>query len=112
MGVHKANDFLMFGRKMTARELEACGLVNQIFPAISFHQDVENHLRKELEINDGQSMMESKRLMNASVRDARLLSIMTSLDALAERMVEGTPYERFAEQRRKMKEKSPQKSRL
>ncbi|OQV03336.1 hypothetical protein CLAIMM_08389 [Cladophialophora immunda] len=112
MGVHKANDFLMFGHQMTAQELQACGLVNQIFPTTSFHQDVEGHLRKELEVNDGLSMMESKRLMNASVRDARLLSIMTSLDALAERMVEGTPYKRFAEQRRKMKEKGRQKGKL
>lgn len=112
MGVHRANDLMIFGNKMTAQELQSCGFVSRVFPAKSFHHDVENYLRNQLKVNSGKSMMEAKSLMNASVRDSRLVSIMTSMDALAERMVEGEPYDRFAEQRRKIRGKQQGVSKL
>ena len=39
IGAHRANDFLMFGRKLTAKELEEWGMVNRIFPKQNFHRE-------------------------------------------------------------------------
>lgn len=95
MGVHRANEFLMFGRKLTAEELEQWGMVNKIFPQENFHQSVKAYLEEQLKINDGKSMMEMKRLQNAPLRDGRMIAVVNSLDALAERFVDGAPMKRF-----------------
>jgi Delta3-Delta2-enoyl-CoA isomerase len=100
MGVHRANDFLMFGRKLTVEELEQMGMVNRIFPKEGFHQSVIKFLQEQLAVNDGKSMMETKRLQNAPLRDARLIAVYNSMDALAERFVEGAPTKRFEEKKK------------
>jgi Delta3-Delta2-enoyl-CoA isomerase len=112
MGVHRANEFLMLGRKLSATELESWGVVNRIFPVETFHSDVQKYLEEQLEVNDGKSMMEAKRLMNAPLRDGRLVAVVNAMDALAERFVEGAPEARFAKKRREMEEKSKGKSKL
>ena len=43
--------------------------------------------------------METKRLQNAPLRDARILAVYNSMDALAERFVVGTPIKRFQEKK-------------
>lgn len=96
IGVHRANDFLMFGRKLTAEELENWGLVNRVFPKDGFHKSVENFLNEQLSINDGSSMIETKRLQNVGLRDGRIVAVYNSLDALAERFVIDAPAKRFA----------------
>jgi len=80
MGIHRANDFLMFGRKLTAQELESWGLVNRIFPTDGFQKSVKEFLEEQLRVNDGKSMMETKRLQNAPLRDGRLLAVVNSLE--------------------------------
>lgn len=96
MGVHRANDFLMFGRKLTAQELEQWGLVNRILPAAGFHEGVEAFLQEQLRVNDGRSMMLAKQLQNAPLRAERLLALYDAADALAERFVDGAPLRRLA----------------
>ena len=96
MGVHRANEFMMFGRKLNVQELLDWGLVNKVFPADGFHESVKSYLREQLEVNDGKSMMEMKRLQNAPLREGRLLAVVNSMDALAERFVDGAPLQRFA----------------
>lgn len=105
MGVHRANEFLMFGRKLSAEELENWGIVNKIFPTKGFHGSVKGFLEEQLAINDGKSMMETKRLTNAPLRDARMLAVVNSVDALAERFVEGAPLARFAKKKAEMEGK-------
>lgn len=95
IGVHRTNDFLMFGRKLKAPELEQWGLVNRIFPAESFHGKVMEFLKQKLEENDGQSMILAKQLQNAGLRSERIISLYDSADALAERFASGAPTERF-----------------
>lgn len=112
LGVHRANEFLMFGRKITATEMEAWGLANQIFPAASFQKDVQKYLQDKLDVNDGKSMMEAKRLMNAPLRDGRMVAVQNAMDALAERFVDGAPYERFAMKRKEMEAKSKKSAKL
>jgi enoyl-CoA hydratase/carnithine racemase len=100
MGVHRANDFLMFGRQLTVEELEQWGMVNRIFPTEGFHDSVKRFLEGQLRVNDGKSMMEMKRLQNAPLRDARILAVYNSVDALAERLVADAPIKRFEEKQK------------
>jgi peroxisomal 3,2-trans-enoyl-CoA isomerase len=102
MGIHRANEFLMFGRRVTVEELESWGLVNKIFPVKDFHASVQGYLKQQLEVNDGKSMMETKRLQNASLRDGRLVAVWNSVDALAERFVVDAPRERFELKRKEL----------
>jgi peroxisomal 3,2-trans-enoyl-CoA isomerase len=95
MGVHRANEFLMFGKKLNAQELENYGVVNKIFEKESFQESVRGYLEELLRVNDGKSMMETKRLQNAPLRDGRIVAVFNSIDALAERFVDGAPVKRF-----------------
>lgn len=95
MGVHRANEFLMFGRKLTAEELEQWGIVNRIFKNEGFAESVKSYLEEQLKDKDGKSMMEMKRLQNAPLRDGRIVAVYNSIDALSERFVEGAPMKRF-----------------
>ncbi|KAI2790113.1 hypothetical protein POX_d05618 [Penicillium oxalicum] len=95
MGIHRANDFLMFGRKLTAQEMESWGLVNRLFPVEGFHQSVIEFLEAQLETNDGISMIEAKRLQNLPLRSERILAVYNATDALAERLASGAPAARF-----------------
>jgi peroxisomal 3,2-trans-enoyl-CoA isomerase len=102
IGVHRANEFLMFGRKLTAQELENWGLVNKIFPTEGFQDSVTGFLEEQLKVNDGKSMMEVKRLQNAPLRDGRIVAVYNAMEALANRFVDGAPSQRFAEKKAAM----------
>lgn len=91
MGAHRANEWLLFGGKATVEELKEAGLVNRIFPRENFLEAVHAHLKDMLRERSGTSMMEMKRLSNKATRDARVLALYDSMDALAERFVEGEP---------------------
>ncbi|KAF1913932.1 peroxisomal d3,d2-enoyl-CoA isomerase [Ampelomyces quisqualis] len=114
MGVHRANDFLMFGRKLTAQELLDAGMYNYVWDATGaeFQEKVVDFLEEQLEVNDGKSMMEMKRLQNAPIRDARLIAVVNAIDALAERFVEDAPKQRFAAKMKELEEKSKARSKL
>ncbi|KAF2402853.1 peroxisomal d3,d2-enoyl-CoA isomeras-like protein [Trichodelitschia bisporula] len=112
MGVIRANEFLMFGRKLSVEELEKVGMVNRIFPAEGFQDSVVRYLEEQVEVNDGRSMMETKRLQNAPLRDARLLAVVNSIDALAERFVADAPAKRFAAKKALLESKSKTRSKI
>lgn len=95
MGVHRANEFLMFGRRIDADELKANGLLNRIFPRQDFQAHVTQYLTQILSTNDGKSLTEAKSLMNRPLRDGRLIAVVNSIERLAERFVTGAPFERF-----------------
>lgn len=105
IGVHRANDMLMFGRKASAQELEQWGLISKIFPASSFHSDVKAYLRQQLEVNDGQSMVLAKKLQNAPIRADRITALYDCAHALTDRLVDGAPHRRFAEKTRQLEGK-------
>jgi peroxisomal 3,2-trans-enoyl-CoA isomerase len=105
-GIHRANEFLMFGRKLSAEELENWGMVNQIFPTEDFQSHVKKYLEAQLAVNDGKSMMETKRLQNAPLRDGRMIAVVNALDALAERFVDDAPMKRFALKKMELEGKS------
>ncbi|KAF2856958.1 peroxisomal d3,d2-enoyl-CoA isomeras-like protein [Plenodomus tracheiphilus IPT5] len=107
MGIHRANDFLMFGRKLTAQELVDAGLYNYVWEETgdAFQRKVIDFLGEQLKVNDGKSMMEMKRLQNAPIRDARMMAVVNAIDALAERFVEGAPTKRFEAKIKELEEK-------
>lgn len=72
MGIHRANDFLMFGTKLTPKELLDAGMYNRVWEAEgdAFQKKVVEFLEEQLKVNDGKSMCEMKRLQNAPIRDA------------------------------------------
>ena len=114
MGIHRTNDFLMFGRKLSAQELLDAGMYNYVWDATGdeFQSKVVSFLEEQLKGNDGKSMMEMKRLQNAPIRDQRLVAVVNAVDALAERFVDGAPMERFEIKRREMEEKSKARSKI
>ncbi|CAG5178125.1 uncharacterized protein ALTATR162_LOCUS8546 [Alternaria atra] len=114
IGIHRANDFLMFGRKLSAQELVDAGLYNYVWDATGdeFQGKVVEFLQEQLKSNDGKSMMEMKRLQNAPIRDARLVAVVNAVDALAERFVEGAPAERFRIKREELAQKSKARSKI
>lgn len=95
MGTHRANEWLMLGGKATVEELKEIGMVNKIFPKDGFHEHVHAYLKEMLQERSGKSMMEMKRLQNATTRDARILALYNSSEALAERFVQGEPMVRM-----------------
>jgi peroxisomal 3,2-trans-enoyl-CoA isomerase len=95
MGVHRTNEFFIFGRKLSAQELEQFGMVNRVFEHGQFQAKVREYLEEQVKVNDGKSMMEAKRLMNLPLREGRLNAVYESVDALAARFVEGAPMKRF-----------------
>ena len=106
IGVHRANDFLMLGRKLSVQELEQWGLVNRIFEHEGFHDKVIQFLQEQLEVNDGDSMIEHKRLMNGPLVSGRLSALYDAVDALIERLVVDAPVKRFAEKSKLMEGRS------
>ncbi|KAF2192477.1 peroxisomal d3,d2-enoyl-CoA isomeras-like protein [Zopfia rhizophila CBS 207.26] len=112
IGIHRANDFLMFGRQLSAQECLDWGLYNYVFEKTGdeFQGEVVKFLEGQLEVNDGKSMMEAKRLQNAPIRDARLIAVVNAVDALAERFVEDAPTKRFAEKRALLERKSKERA--
>lgn len=106
IGVHRANEFFMFGRKLTAEELQNWGLINKIFPVQGFHDSVVKFLEEQLAVNDGKSMIEVKRLQNLPLRAERLLAVYDATDALSERFVEGAPIKRFLKKKLELEGKS------
>ena len=114
IGIHRANDFLMFGRKLSAQELRDAGMYNYVWDATGegFQEKVLAFLEEQLADKDGRSMIEMKRLQNAPIRDQRMIAVVNAVDALAERFVEGAPKERFEMKVRELEAKSKAKAKI
>ncbi|KIV88662.1 hypothetical protein PV10_08325 [Exophiala mesophila] len=106
IGPHRANDFLMFGRKISNQEMVDWGIVSTILPVKGFDKAVLAFLKDKLDVNDGRSMIEAKRLQNEPLRAERLLAVYEAADALAERFVINAPRDRFLQQSAKLRGKT------
>lgn len=102
IGMHRAFEFLVLGRKMTVAEMEGWGLVTRVLAKEGFQDSVVEYLEELLSVNDGGSLVESKRLMTEPLREGRLLAVWNAVDALAERFVDGAPLRRFEEKKREL----------
>ena len=119
MGVAKAKEALLWGKKLTADELRDCGFVkyvlvhytaivssshhhrySTIFPATTdteFHSLVRNHVLSELDNLDPTAILASKRLLQNALRernDPDAINLRESYSQ-AQRFASGIPSERF-----------------
>ncbi|THU78637.1 ClpP crotonase [Dendrothele bispora CBS 962.96] len=100
MGMAKANEALIWGKKQTAEQLLACGFVNEIFPeqpVESFHEVVRKKLSDELEGLDPAALLSVKKLLRAGLyekNDPDAVNLRESY-AQAERFASGIPSVRF-----------------
>ncbi|OCH95509.1 ClpP/crotonase [Obba rivulosa] len=106
MGVAKANEVLIFGKKQTAQELLDCGFVNKIFPSqsvSSFHAAVRSHLASELAGLDPTAVLQVKKLLKVAANEQNDFDAVNLREsyAQAERFESGVPGERFAKLARK-----------
>ncbi|EMD38506.1 hypothetical protein CERSUDRAFT_82780 [Gelatoporia subvermispora B] len=102
MGVAKANEVLIFGKKQTAQDLLECGFVNQIFPTQNvpdFHAAVRTHLLKELEGLDPVAVLGVKKLLKAAANEQNDFDAVNLRESYAQvgRFESGVPGKRFAE---------------
>ncbi|KAB5594392.1 Peroxisomal D3,D2-enoyl-CoA isomerase [Ceratobasidium theobromae] len=106
MGLAKATEVLLWGKKMTADELERNGFVNQIFQAEdtpSFHRMVRKYLLDRLDGLDPAALLSTKRMIQAAIHeknDPRVVNFRESF-AQAERFAGGVPGHRFGQLARK-----------
>ncbi|KAJ2979352.1 hypothetical protein NQ176_g3307 [Zarea fungicola] len=112
IGVHRANEIFMFGKKVTAQELRQWGLVAEIFPTETFHRDVKSYLKRQLSVNDGESMILARKLQNEPLRAERMIALYDAADALTERIVDGAPARRFKAKASELEAKSKKHSKL
>ncbi|KAK0228493.1 ClpP/crotonase-like domain-containing protein [Armillaria fumosa] len=102
VGVAKANEALLWGKKQTAEELVRCGFINKIFPSSStdgFHAAVRRHLQSELEGLDPTALLSVKKLLRAGLDEKNNPDAVNLRESYAqsERFASGIPAERFGQ---------------
>ncbi|KLO07970.1 ClpP/crotonase [Schizopora paradoxa] len=100
MGIAKANEVLLFGKKMSAQELLDCGFVNKIFPSQSvdsFHAAVRKQLIEQLEGLDPTALLKVKHLIQFGIneKNSKDGTNLRESYAQAERFATGIPAKRF-----------------
>ncbi|KAG9124731.1 hypothetical protein FRC07_010466 [Ceratobasidium sp. 392] len=106
MGLAKATEALLWGKKMTADELEKNGFINKIFPADdteSFHKAAREYLLDRLDGLDPGALLSTKRMIQTAVHeknDPRATNLRESF-AQAERFAGGVPALKFGQLARK-----------
>lgn len=84
MGYAKANNLLLFNKKLTAAEAEKYGLVTEVFPAAKFEEEVSKCLRAACEASKN-SMIYSKRISRDLERSTLHKVNVAECDRLVER---------------------------
>ncbi|KAK4702226.1 hypothetical protein P7C70_g3998, partial [Phenoliferia sp. Uapishka_3] len=105
MGISKANEVLIMGKKAGAAELQACGFFNKLFPKssdVEFIQTVVKYLHAEFDQNDREAMMISKQLIKDTLADPDASNIR-EVFAGATRAATGKPAAEFSKMAAKTK---------
>ncbi|KAF4608424.1 hypothetical protein EYR40_000769 [Pleurotus pulmonarius] len=100
MGWAKANEALIWGRKMTADELLESRFINKIFPQQSteeFHATVRQYTLENLEGLDPVAILGAKRLVRAALDETNHFNTVLLREgyAQAERFASGRPRKQF-----------------
>ncbi|PAV23243.1 crotonase [Pyrrhoderma noxium] len=100
MGLSKANEVLIFGKKMEADELLACGFVNKIFPKQSteeFNTTVRKYVSDQLAGLDPTALLKIKELIQYGIneKNSKDGTNLRESYAQAERFASGIPTKRF-----------------
>ncbi|PFH54396.1 hypothetical protein AMATHDRAFT_135442 [Amanita thiersii Skay4041] len=101
MGLAKASEVLIWGKKKGAQELLECGFINEIYPAQpteSFHAAVRKHVLDDLGGLDTTSVLVMKKLIKTGLNEKNnpdAVNLRESYEQAA-RFASGSPSERFA----------------
>lgn len=106
MGLARANEVLLFRKKLRANELLECGFVNQIFPSQpveKFQAAVRAHVLYEMDGLDPTALLGVKRLIRAGLTDKNNPDTVNMRESYeqAERMASGIPAQQFQRLARK-----------
>ncbi|TPX59843.1 hypothetical protein PhCBS80983_g02233 [Powellomyces hirtus] len=91
MGLSAANDALLFGKKLTGRELETLGFVNKTFRNEEFAAETARILQTAVKTCHPQSLVVTKRLIRSAFQEQQYKTLMHETDALTERYMSGEP---------------------
>jgi len=111
MGLAKANEVLLWGKKKGAQELLDCGFINQIFPlqtTESFHGAIRIHLMRELTGLDPAALSAVKKLIRAGLNEKNNPDAVNLRESYAQaaRFASRVPLEKFGQiARREIKHK-------
>ncbi|KAI0818571.1 ClpP/crotonase [Irpex lacteus] len=100
LGLAKANEALIFGKKLPAQELLESGFINKIFPSqkdSEFHVTVRKHLLTELESLDHGAILGIKKLIKQGLNEQNSFDAVNLRETIgqAERLASGIPVDRF-----------------
>nr|GAT58728.1 predicted protein [Mycena chlorophos] len=100
MGLAKANEALIWGKKKEAQELLECGFINQILPqqsVESFHKAIREMTLKDMEGLDPAAVLEVKRLLKAGLNEKNSLDAVNLRESYAQaaRFASGVPARQF-----------------
>jgi len=106
MGLAKANEVLLWGKKKSAQELLDYGFINKIFPpgsVESFHKAVRNHILEELDGLDPAALLVTKGLIRVGLNEKNNPDAVNLRESYAQaaRFASGIPIDRFAKIARK-----------
>jgi len=106
LGVAKANEVLILGKKLSAQELLDAKFINKIFPeqpVESFQAEVRTHVQKELEGLDHSACLNVKQLIRIGLAESNNPDAVNLRESYAQatRIASGVPRERFAKIARK-----------
>jgi len=106
IGVAKANELLIFGKRKTAQELLECGFYNEIFPETpidEFHRSVNRRVSSDLDGLVAEAVLKTKQLLRFGLNERNNMdsALLREGYAQAERTASGIPSERFAKIARK-----------
>ncbi|GAA6061371.1 hypothetical protein JCM10212_005825 [Sporobolomyces blumeae] len=99
MGLAKANEALLMGKKLTAQELKQCGFINEIFPkqdAAAFRKTVLDYLEQQFAGKDLEAVLLSKALIRNTYPSSDLANIREVFEG-AKRFETGKPQAVFAQ---------------
>ncbi|KAJ7063256.1 ClpP/crotonase-like domain-containing protein, partial [Mycena amicta] len=100
MGLAKANEVLIWGKKKGAEELLQCGFINQILPqqpVESFHKAVRAMILEDMRGLDPAALLEVKRLIKKGLDEKNAMDGVNLREsyAQAERFASGIPAQQF-----------------
>ncbi|KAI9023922.1 peroxisomal d3,d2-enoyl-CoA isomerase-like protein [Hyaloraphidium curvatum] len=109
MGVGMASEVLMFGRKLTAQEMVACGFANRILPAATFQQALGDYLATLLQGNNRVAVLKAKRMIRELTMPTLLQGNARSVEEMASHAITGIPAKEIAKKAAELKAKSKSK---
>ncbi|GJE87194.1 ClpP/crotonase-like domain-containing protein [Phanerochaete sordida] len=106
LGIAKANEVLILGKKLTSQDLLDTGFINKIFneqPVEAFQAAVRKHVQEELDSLDHSACLHVKQLIKAGLAESNNPDAVNLRESYAQaaRIASGVPAERFGKIARK-----------